>query len=318
MIPDSGSAGGGVEEKSQPSCAQADTPSAALVLIERGFSVCRPDPLTKKPTYKSWSSKSLKPDDFRPGDPLGILAGPLSNGKREGHAAVILDLDIEAAIRLADDHLPMTGMREGRASKPRSHRYFLVPLDSIPKWALSMAGQGAKAAKELCGHPGPFIKSFRHRGTDAEGIRFIGTGGQVVCPPSVHPSGEVRMWDGGPLRPPYPSDDVCGRTEMQDAAVAKGRRKWRRPGVTSRPSHRTQAPDTTMPRQPVRRKCGLEDVMSPDAADPGDLAGRIDRSYRRDLPAAHRALDGGPHLTPDELAQLEADIALREMREGSR
>jgi putative DNA primase/helicase len=169
----------------------------AAVLRSRGFALCRPDPGTKKPTYRGWSTRSLEPHDFAAGHLLGVLGGPLSNGNRPGHATVILDLDKSPVIAKADDFLAATGMEDGRRSKPRSHRFFLIPFATIPPWAESTAPQAAKAAKAATGHPGPFLKHFQHKETGENLLDFIGTGGQVVVPPSRHPSGEIREWSGG-------------------------------------------------------------------------------------------------------------------------
>jgi len=180
-----------------------DSAEAARALRKLGFGLCRIDAREKKPTYKEWATRSLEPEDFDAGDQIGILGGPLSDAGRTGHALGILDLDSEAAIERADRYLPGTAMCEGRASKPRSHRYFLVPCDSIPASELSNAPQAAPAAIAAKGHAGPRTRSFRSQ-DGGEILRLIGTGGQAVCPPSLHPSGEERHWQspgGGPGRP---------------------------------------------------------------------------------------------------------------------
>jgi putative DNA primase/helicase len=173
------------------------------------------------------------------------MAGPLSDGGRPGHALVILDLDAPEAVRLADDFLPATGMAEGRSGKPRSHRYYLVPVATIPDWAESRAPQAAKAARKQTGHPGPFVKSFRDR-DGKEVIRLVGTGGQVVCPPSRWTSAdgtrtEVREWDGGEPGEPavVPFADlwgaVCRLAEACGAEVPRvGPRAAHRPTVEER------------------------------------------------------------------------------------
>ncbi len=180
------------EPHSPPPCVRA----AAATLRARGFALCKPDAKEKAPTYEGWSAKSLDAADFNDGDEVGILGGPLSDGNAVAHALVIIDLDTAEAVARADGHLPPTGMAEGRPGKPRSHRYYLVPNDSIPLWAVSHAKQAARAAIEQKGHAGPFKKGFDHRETGARVIDFVGTGGQCVCPPARHPSGERREWDG--------------------------------------------------------------------------------------------------------------------------
>jgi hypothetical protein len=178
------------------------TPAAAARAVAEwlrssGLALCKPDPGEKKPTYPGWPTRSLEPDEFAPGDLYGIIAGPLSDGNRPGHALIIVDLDTQAALEKADLYLPPTGMIEGRPSKPRSHRYYLVPLDSIPEEAHSTAAQSAPAAQAAREHPGPKLRHFADAETGKPVIDFVGTGGQCVCPPSAHPSGEVREWVGG-------------------------------------------------------------------------------------------------------------------------
>lgn len=170
--------------------------AAARALTLAGFALCKPLPETKRPDMAGWSTYSLPPEGFGPGDLIGTLGGPLSHANVPGHALVIVDLDAAVALELADRHLPDTGMVDGRASKRRSHRYYLVPLDGIPEWARSQAGAAAPAAEKFAQHPGPFKKGF-NLADDSRAIDFIGTGGMAVCPPSLHPSGEPREWEGG-------------------------------------------------------------------------------------------------------------------------
>lgn len=173
-------------------------------LRSHGFALCKPDPGEKKPTYKGWSTRSLEPGDFEPGALIGILGGPLSDGGRPGHALIIIDLDAMEAVEKADAFLPPTAMEEGREGKARDHRYFLVPVDTIPPSMHSPAEQGASAATALTGHPGPAKRAFNHAETKERVIDFLGTGGQVVCP---SPGGR-REWVGGepgePAVVPFP------------------------------------------------------------------------------------------------------------------
>jgi hypothetical protein len=162
-------------------------------LRELGFALCRVSAGQKKPTDPAWPTRSIEVDDFRPTDLIGIIAGPLSHGNRPGHALVIIDIDSPAALEQADAILPPTAMVEGKPDKPRDHRYFLVPLDSVPAWARSEADQAAPAAERAAGHPGPFKKQFRHKETKKVLIDFLGTGGQAVGPSP----GNRRRWVGG-------------------------------------------------------------------------------------------------------------------------
>jgi putative DNA primase/helicase len=169
------------------------TGDAAARLTRRGFAVCKPAPGGKAPTYPGWPTFSLDPGDFDDGDELGIIAGPLSHGNKAGHALVIIDADAPEAVEKADEFLPATAMCEGREGKPKDHQYFLVPLDTIPDWARSKADQAAPAAEEFAGHPGPWVKRFKHAETRKSVVDFLGTGGQCVCP---YPGGR-RRWVGG-------------------------------------------------------------------------------------------------------------------------
>jgi P4 family phage/plasmid primase-like protien len=182
---------------------------SAAELLSLGLALCRPDPGQKKPTYQRWGTYSLKADDFAPDALYGILGGPLSDCNQPGHALVIVDNDDAQAVEKADDFLPPTGMEDGREGKPRDHRYYLVPVATIPDWAVSKASQAAPAAKTAKGHPGPLKKQFRHAQTGKCVIDMIGTGGQVVCPSP----GNQRCWVGG--KPGVPA--VVSFIELWDA-----------------------------------------------------------------------------------------------------
>jgi P4 family phage/plasmid primase-like protien len=183
----------------------------AADLRARGLALCRPDPGEKKPTYPGWPTRSLEATDFGGDSLFGILTGPLSDCNRPGHALVVPDLDLPAAVQKADDHLPPTAMMDGRPGKPNDHRYFLIPLNTIPEWAHSHAPQASAAAKKAKGHPGPFKKKFQLPDKTCV-IDFMGTGGQVVCPSP----GNQRRWAGGvpgePAVVPFTAlwDAVCG------------------------------------------------------------------------------------------------------------
>jgi hypothetical protein len=178
------------------------TDNAAADLRRRGFALCKPDPAVKSPTQEGWPTVSLEADAFGADDQIGIIGGPLSDGNRPGHALVIVELDAADAVAKANDYLPETGMVDERPGKLRSHRYFLVPCDTIPPWAVSHSPKAAPAAIARKGHAGPFTKPFRHEKSKAEILKWVGTGAQVVCPPSVWTGAdgkrkERRRWVGG-------------------------------------------------------------------------------------------------------------------------
>jgi hypothetical protein len=177
----------------------ASNPSrtAAARLRALGLALCKPAPGGKSPSHRGWPTYSLEPQDFGPLDPIGIITGPLSNYGRPGHCLVVPDLDAPAALAKAGRFLPRTGMVDGRPGKPASHPCYLVPLATVPREAWSISTLAAPAAVKACGFPGPKTRHFQDADTDENLIDFLATGAMVVCPPSLHPSGERREWVGG-------------------------------------------------------------------------------------------------------------------------
>ncbi len=140
-----------------------------------GLAVAAIRPGEKVPGYAGWTLRTLEPQDFRRGDQVGLMPGRLSGD------LVCVDLDSAEALVRADEFLPPTGMVEGRPGKRRSHRYYRVT--NVPP--------ELTAGPDVAGGiGGPRIRHF-----PGGGIDLIGTGGQVVAPPSLHPSGERREWE---------------------------------------------------------------------------------------------------------------------------
>jgi P4 family phage/plasmid primase-like protien len=156
---------------------------AARSLRERGFALVWLRPGEKRPKRMGWTESSEEPEAYSPGSNLGLMTGRLSGD------LVCVDLDSPDALAKADDFLPPTGMIDGRASKPRSHRWFRVV--NIPEGLVSSAAGGIG---------GPWLKHFRHTESEVNLLDFLGTGGQAVVPPSIHDSKEPRIWavDGEP------------------------------------------------------------------------------------------------------------------------
>ena len=154
-----------------------------------GYALCAAEPGEKRPGYPEWTLHLLTPDDFGPGQGIGIMCGPVSG--RPCHQLVCVDLDSPEALALADRHLPPTAMVEGRPSKPRAHRYFMVPLASVPPEHFSTAEMASEASVAEYGHPGSKTLHF------AKTLDVLGTGAQAAAPPSMHESGETRAWEGG-------------------------------------------------------------------------------------------------------------------------
>jgi putative DNA primase/helicase len=258
------------------------TAAAAAVLRGRGFSLCRPDPGQKKPTYEGWSTRSLEPDDFPEGSLIGILGGALSDGSRPGHSLVIVDLDDPEAVGRGDEFLPPTGMIDEREGKPRDHRYYLVPNDTIPAWAVSKADQAAPASVEQKGHAGPFVKHLRHAETKKVVVDFLGTGAQVVCP---SPGGR-RRWVGGvpgePAVVPFPDlwgavcqlAEACGaklpRVGAADGKAGRQRGDHRNgDGVDAGPKPSEGAGIAGVPKQLLRRVLAYLDKIDPAVSGQG-------------------------------------------------
>jgi putative DNA primase/helicase len=205
-----------------------DVVAAVRRYRELGVAVARIRAGAKQPTSAGWTERSAEPDEFRPGDNVGLLCGWLSDGREPGRFLVCVDLDSADAVAKAGEFLPPTDAVEGRASKPRSHWWYFVT--DVPAEATSHAEAAAAAAKRAGKHPGPAKRQFgRPSGPwsgngqvastpTAEGqadsptsrprsgnkkrrmdtvLDFVGTGGQAVVPPSRHEKGEVRTWDPG-------------------------------------------------------------------------------------------------------------------------
>ena len=263
---------------------------AVAELRTRGLAVCRINPTTKQANNPEWSSRSLEPSDFVDGGMVGIVCGWPSDGGRPGHALVAIDLDHQDAVARADEYLPPTDMVEGRPGKPRSHRYYLVPVDTIPGEHVSTA-EGALAGRDRGRDaPRPTI-SLDSVETGKRSSASKGSGGMVVCPPSAHPSGEIRAWDGGrignPTVIPYPDlwaavvrlaeavgcrvpDTTAPRVAAKErqAKQKEGRHAGRRPGRV--------AGDRGVRRRPVDRhpRRGRLPVRRPRPASPGVPGGR--------------------------------------------
>jgi hypothetical protein len=98
------------------------------------------------------------------------------------HGLTDVDLDCSEAIALAPMFLPSTTMISGRASKPRSHYFYLSDLHESEE----------RAAIQYQDEDGAMICELRTGGGDAAAI--------TVVPPSEHQSGELIEWyeDGEP------------------------------------------------------------------------------------------------------------------------
>ncbi len=267
-------------------------------LIRRGFAVRPIKPGEKVPHGGKWSTASAAADDFQPGDSVCILTGWPSDGGKPGHSLICVDLDSAEAVGLADQYLPPTPLMDGRPGKPNSHRYFLVPAGSIPA---EYTGPGRdsdsfKAATERGVHPGPRKVAFRHRTeTPASGkgnatvVEMLGSGQQVNCPPSVHPSGERRDWTD-PDAEPADIDFMELHAAVTMLAEACGGREAGKPDPKSKKPGATVAGDNSpLPPQP-----GDRGPLTPPAAKLPPVPDRVRMAakYLQAIPDAHLSRSG--------------------------
>ena len=126
----------------------------ASILDRHGYSVVPLMAGEKKPRHTNWTNRSFSRSDFQPNDNIGIKLGEPSGG------LVDVDLDDPVALQLADEYLPPTEAVTGRASAPRSHRWYMCPGAKTRKWSLERHGMI---------------------------VELRSTGCQTVTGPSIHP-----------------------------------------------------------------------------------------------------------------------------------
>lgn len=206
---------------------------AAAELTAAGFAVCKLRPGEKRPTYSGWTTGTKRPDEFGPTDGIGIITGWLSNTGRANHSLASVDMDSEAAVANADEHLPPTSMIDGRPGNPRSHRWYLIPNESIPTDQVGPANpssDSALTAAALGVHPGPRKVNWKH-GDGSNAIDFLASGQQAAVPPTLHESGERREWQGGVRGEPtviaYP--ELIAAVESLAAAIGATRASVQKP-----------------------------------------------------------------------------------------
>lgn len=123
--------------------------------IERGWPVVPLAEGSKACKTEGWLKLVFQPDDFQPGDNIGI---------RSVGGKVVSDADSQEAVALADTFLPPTGAVWGRASKPAAKRLYIC--NGIDKTiAFKDSKQGDTLLELRANH-------------------------QDMAPPSVHPSGD--------------------------------------------------------------------------------------------------------------------------------
>jgi hypothetical protein len=151
---------------------------------------CAPVPIPfgqKGPKGSSWPELRVTEDNvdryFIEPCNIGIILGSASNG------LVDVDIDCQEAQPVADRFLPPTKSVFGRASKPRSHRFY---RSSGPMPSMKLLDPVRKDT----------LVELRANRTRDGGLT---SGLQTVLPPSIHPSGERIEWeeDGEPAAIAY-------------------------------------------------------------------------------------------------------------------
>jgi len=170
---------------------------AALDLHGRGICVLDAPYGKKDQDQDGWNDRRLSEEDIRQRFTgrrrnLAVLLGEPSNG------LVDIDLDCPEAMVLADEFLPTTGWRFGRASKPESH--WLYVADPIPEYV---------------------------RFKDVDGTMLVelrSTGYQTIFPPSTHPSEERIEWGEYQQPARLPAHELLRAVRRLAAATLLARR----------------------------------------------------------------------------------------------
>lgn len=170
----------------------------ALLLHELGYAAhwCRPR--SKAPLAFGWATAPVaSPDELReayqPGFNLGVRAG-LWSKPVPGSGLLILDLDIrqddddtkceayETLYRFCDFEGPevLSGSGVGR------HLWFRCSLDRLPSKANSVITKSSR------------LVAYGKSTVPAWTLELLGTGKNVICPPSTHPSGGMYQWFKSP------------------------------------------------------------------------------------------------------------------------
>ncbi len=183
---------------------------AARALTAQGIRVVPIPSKRKGPNIPGWSDLRLEEADlpryFTNGQNIGALCGEPSGG------LIDVDLDSPEARDLATVFLPHTGMIHGRASSPKSHRWYRL-RDNLPRRIIYEDPTAQGDARAVL-------------------LEVRGTGHQALVPDSIHPSGERVEWHGGEMGEPAEIDaDKFTTYTGHLAACALLARHWPGRGV---------------------------------------------------------------------------------------
>lgn len=127
---------------------------------------------SKNPGRLEWQKERLKREDlpkiFANGANIGLLLGEPSNWLCE------TDLDCKEAVILAQEFLPQTNRKSGRGASPDSHWWYYAT--------------GAITRK----FEDPLLRGSADR---AMIVELRSTGCQTLAPPSIHPTGDLYVWN---------------------------------------------------------------------------------------------------------------------------
>jgi hypothetical protein len=151
--------------------------AAAREYVGRGWRIVPIQHGEKRPAMPGWPDFKAElenvPRLFSHGENIGLILGPKSGD------IIDIDLDCTEAIALADLYLPASKAEFGRASKPRSHRFFIAPAATFEAF------------------PDPIAKDtlleLRTDGRD-------GGAHLTLLPPSITDN-EQRQWHGDVIAP---------------------------------------------------------------------------------------------------------------------
>jgi hypothetical protein len=173
------------DQESSPPQASDDGPNfktaleaARLYLMRSGFTSIPVEPQSKKPLFKDWGNKEVSEETlpklfYDDSLNIGLILGPKSGG------LVDVDLDCAESRALAPCLLLETGLIRGRESAPGSGYLYIA------------TGENAKYVETrdpiLSRNERNVLVELR---TSSESKAHM-----TVVPPSVHPSGELYVWD---------------------------------------------------------------------------------------------------------------------------
>jgi hypothetical protein len=170
-----------------------DTRAAARdYLSRRGWKVLPLASGRKECLIKGWSRRNFGPNDFGPGDNIGVQFGSASGGLCD------VDLDSVEARAVGPLLLPATETVFGRASSPSSHCLYRSNLWQRAKTAARKFQDPVRASGEGQEH-GICLVELRVGRVD-KNQNPVGV--MSMVPPSMHPSGERVCWerDGEPTQ----------------------------------------------------------------------------------------------------------------------